>query len=571
MNRVGKKFSHPGTALENAPGGRWARSKILDVFGADLRSLAVFRIVLALLVLADLANRATDMTAHYSDRGILPRVAVVSDADVLSPYAFSLNLINGLPQFQALLFGVAALAALAMLAGYRTRLAVFIVWVLLLSIQYRNPLVLASGDVLLRLLLFWSLFLPLGAVWSVDRARRTEPRNLSMKFLSFGTAALFLQIAIMYWITAILKTGDEWRDGTALYYTLSQEQVANQLGAFLLNFPTLLVAASFATLALEAFGPFLLFSPFFTGPIRTAAVAMFMGLHFVIWLAIDIGIFPWISALCMVCFLPVWFWDTALPKLREKLPGQLFITQSLRTLGRATTRLIRGHPSLLLARPSAASFAEESFVAGYQSGGSQFSGASSSDGTRITRLRSSFVTNLLAALFLFYVLLWNVGTVSAFSMPSTAHTVGYFLGLDQYWTMYAPSPPKEDGWWVVPGTLRNEEQVDLMSVVREDYGMREVSYEKPENIQRLDNNEHWRKYLEYITTNEYIDTAERHADQSEQRKNFGDYLCRAWNDRHSGEESLQKLEIIFVREMTLPDYQTSDLERIVLRESTCGQ
>lgn len=488
-----------------------------------------------------------------------------------------MNLVNGLSQFQALLFGVAALAALAMLVGYRTRLAVFVVWVLLLSIQYRNPLVLASRDVLLRLLLFWSLFLPLGAVWSVDRARRAEPQRISMWFLSFGTVALCLQIAFVYWFTAILKAGDEWRDGTALYYTLSQEQVANQFGAFLLNFPTLLVVASFATLALEAFGPFLLFSPFFTGPVRTAAVTMFMGLHFSIWLMIDIGIFPWISALCMVCFLPGWFWDTALPKLRDMLPGQALVTQRLRNLRQATTRLAQGYPPSLPARPSSASFAGEPTVTDSRTGGSSHPDDPSADnaeegrGGGMLRLRSSLAANLLAAFFLFYILLWNVGTASSFSMPSTAYTVGYFLGLDQYWTMYAPNPPKEDGWWVIPGTLRNGEQVDLMSVVRDDYGMREVSYEKPQNIHRLDNNEHWRKYLEYITTSEYIDTPERRADQREQRENFSSYLCRAWNQRHAGEEALQSLKIVFVREMTLPNYRSSEPERLTLQEHTCGR
>ncbi|CAN5528813.1 hypothetical protein BH24ACT22_BH24ACT22_07510 [soil metagenome] len=532
----------------------------MEIFGADLRSLAIFRIVLALLVLADLANRATDMVAHYSDRGILSRAAVVNDPDVLSPYTFSLNLISGLPEFQALLFGVAALATLAtlaMLAGYRTRIAIFIVWVLLLSIQYRNPLILASGDVLLRLLLFWSLFLPLGAVWSVDRARQAVPRNLSMRFLSFGTVALFLQIAIVYWVTAILKTGDEWRDGSALYYTLSQEQVANQLGAVLLNFPTLLVVASFATLALEAFGPFLLFSPFFTGPVRTAAIAMFMGLHFGIWFAIDIGIFPWISALCMVCFLPTWFWDTALPKLRDMLPGREFVTQRFRALRDTAARLAQGYPSTLMTRPSPAGFAEQPTDSRPASG--------------ILRLRSSLAVNLLGAFFLFYVLLWNVGTVSPFAMPATAYTVGYFLGLDQYWTMYAPGPPKDDGWWVIPGNLRNGNQADLISVVRDDYEPRRVSYEKPENIHSLDNNEHWRKYLEYLTTTEYSESRERTADQREQSQNFSEYLCRAWNERHAGEESLRSLEVVFMREKTLPDYKASDPERITLQEHTCGR
>ena len=46
---------------------RRGQVKIAEIFGADLRSLAVFRIVLALLVLAVLVTRATDLSAFYTD------------------------------------------------------------------------------------------------------------------------------------------------------------------------------------------------------------------------------------------------------------------------------------------------------------------------------------------------------------------------------------------------------------------------------------------------------------------------------------------------------------------------
>src|SRR5918994_4814764 len=284
--------------------GRRARAKIFDIFGADLRSLAVFRIVLALLVLADLANRATDLYQHYADAGVLPRTVLVEE--VLSPWVFSLNLMNGGSFFQALLFGVAALAALGMLVGYRTRLMIFVVWVVLLSVQLRNPLVNNSSGLLLRMLLFWGMLLPLGAYWSVDRARSTLPRP-SPHFLSLSSFGLFMQIAFVYWFTAALKSGPEWRvDHTALYYALSLDQLATPIGHFLLDFPGLLQVMTFGTFALEAFGLFLLFCPFFTGPVRTGTVLAVMSLHFGIWLTMDIGIFPWISAFCMVCFFPAW-------------------------------------------------------------------------------------------------------------------------------------------------------------------------------------------------------------------------------------------------------------------------
>src|SRR5215207_4178672 len=215
---------------------RWLRAKAFEVFGADLRSLAVFRVVLAFLVFADLVNRATDLRQHYTDAGVLPRTVLTEQ--VLSPWSFSLNLMNGQSFFQALLFGAAGLAAVGMLVGYRTRLMTVVVWVLLLSIQWRNPLVGGSDGPLLRLLLFWAIFLPLGAYWSVDRALKDASQRFSTSFLSLATVGLFMQIAFVYWFTAALKSGPEWRvDGTALYYALSLDQIASPFGHFLLNFP----------------------------------------------------------------------------------------------------------------------------------------------------------------------------------------------------------------------------------------------------------------------------------------------------------------------------------------------
>jgi hypothetical protein len=81
---------------DTTAGGR-VRAKIVELFGADLRSLAVFRIALALLALADLTIRATDLYQHYTDAGNLSRTVLVEE--VLSPWAFSLNLMNGEPSF----------------------------------------------------------------------------------------------------------------------------------------------------------------------------------------------------------------------------------------------------------------------------------------------------------------------------------------------------------------------------------------------------------------------------------------------------------------------------------------
>ena len=155
-----------------------------EIFGADLRSLAALRIVLALIVLLDLFGRAQNLRAHYSDDGVLSRRLLIEE---LNEWRWSVNLANGTLAFQTLAFAVAAVAAVGMLLGYRTRLMTIIVWVMVVSIQVRNPMVLSGADTLLRLLLFWSMFLPLGAWWSIDRQRKGTLAYRSMQFLSMGT------------------------------------------------------------------------------------------------------------------------------------------------------------------------------------------------------------------------------------------------------------------------------------------------------------------------------------------------------------------------------------------------
>ena len=49
-----------------------------DLFGIDTRSLAVLRVALALIILADLAIRASELSAFYTEDGVLPR-ALLAD------------------------------------------------------------------------------------------------------------------------------------------------------------------------------------------------------------------------------------------------------------------------------------------------------------------------------------------------------------------------------------------------------------------------------------------------------------------------------------------------------------
>lgn len=551
----------------------WVRKWVGEVFSADLRSLAAFRIAMALIVLIDVIGKARSLTAFYTDEGVLPRRVLLAE---LRPWSVSLNLISGTFFIQAMLFGVATLAALALLVGYRSRLASVVVWVMVVSIQWRNPFLLHGSDELLRVLLFWSMFLPLGARWSVDHWRQRAPLRVSNRFVSIGVAGLFLQIAFMYWFAIILKTGREWRiDGTALYYALSSDQLISPTGTWLLQFPALLKVLTFGTIAIEALAPVLLFSPFRKGPVRTAGVALVMSLHFGILVAMNIGVFPLLSAFCMVCFLPSWFWDTAAPRLRAALPetprfGRL-VELAAAVPGRLRAAPLWGRlatvrrASLGLVSVSAAS--APSALADTLHSSSPVPApdrTSRSDAARAIPLRASVGSNLLAAFFLLYVFVMNITTVTAYTMPLPQYSLpmSVALALDQRWAMYSPYPAKFSYWLTVPGVLRDGRQVDLLQAVSHQDPDRigQVSWDKPSNVNETYRDISWLRYLTTLG----MPTAQ------ERLLNFGGYICRSWNEWYpDGPMQLQTFDIVYFTQPTLPDGERGEVQYQVIWQHRC--
>ncbi|NEP42847.1 MAG: hypothetical protein F6K35_27925 [Okeania sp. SIO2H7] len=71
--------------------------------------------------------------------------------------------------------------------------------------------------------------------------------------------------------------------------------------------------------------------------------------------------------------------------------------------------------------------------------------------------------NLIALLLLGFVLLWNLNSISPkiFPIPKIVRTTNLILRLDQRWGMFAPYPSREDGWYVIPGKLKNGKKIDL--------------------------------------------------------------------------------------------------------------
>ena len=117
----------------------------------DPRTLGMFRLVLASVVIYDLHNMWADVCDFYSDEGL-----IVSDTIELN---FNLHSqFDGSCQWTSFLFGSHLGLAVLLFLGVFPQLCCFCIWVLYLSLQARNSFIQCGGDTLLRFALFLGAF-----------------------------------------------------------------------------------------------------------------------------------------------------------------------------------------------------------------------------------------------------------------------------------------------------------------------------------------------------------------------------------------------------------------------------
>ncbi|TKX61399.1 HTTM domain-containing protein [Halorubrum sp. ASP1] len=505
----------------------------------DRRALAAFRIGLGTLLIVDLLLRSRSFTAFYTDAGVLPLRAFASDYATNN----SLHALSGEPWAVALLFALASALALSLAVGYRTRLATIASWLLLVSLHARNPMVLNSGDTLLRMLLFWSVFLPLGARWSVDAVRRADregggdgdspsPSSGGTAVASVATMAVLLQILVMYLTNAVHKFASEpWMSGEAVAYVMQADQFTYLLGAYLADFTGLLRVFTVLWVALLFASPLLLL---LTGLPRAGLASLFVGMHLGMAVTIRVGLFPIIVVVGFIPFLQTPVWD-ALKRVADRLNLSAPLARwKARSESLARTALSAG-PSL--PRPAASE---------------RLDSVRGSDlGAGLARGRVLFTT-VLPYVFLVLILLSSAASVGYAEVPEPADEALDAAEMDQSWQMFAPDPIHTTRWYVAAGTLEDGSERDVFRDAP-------VTFDRPARAETTYPTSRWRKYLKNVYG----------ADNENHRSYLANYLCGEWNRTH--ETAVENVTIYQSYERTNPYNGTVEAaNRFELIEYDCS-
>jgi hypothetical protein len=273
----------------------------------DPRPLAVLRVFYAALVLVYLGTLLPQANLFWAETGTVSPGAA-RDLGGLVPTVFA-----ALPRSSGVLRAatvVALIQAALLLVGYRTRLQSISTFVWLVSFQNLNLLILNGQDAALRLMGLFLIFLPVGGAFSLDArklAREALPRAARVAAIHevpriWPLRLLQAQFALIVLSAGLWKLrGDDWVDGTALYYVTRLEGFWGNLPvpAFVRDSLLASKVLSWSTLAVELGAPIAVWFR----PTRRAAVAVAVGFHLALAYAMNLFLFEWIMVAGWCAFL----------------------------------------------------------------------------------------------------------------------------------------------------------------------------------------------------------------------------------------------------------------------------
>jgi len=240
--------SAPSDARERTPSA--PRTSIVGfarLFASvDLRSLALLRVALGLVLCLDMVGRLRLVDTLYSNDGVLTNH--FSLFRPLAPLQFSLYVAASSTRDVTVVLWLTLVVYLLFTVGYRTRLFHILSFICVTGLHVRNLLAELPSDVPLHLWMAWSLVLPLGARFSIDSVRKSmktvserTPEELNLRthaprtFTSIAVFGMILQLSIVHLVPALRQDGPTWQDGSALYYLLHQNLWVTDVGAWVVE------------------------------------------------------------------------------------------------------------------------------------------------------------------------------------------------------------------------------------------------------------------------------------------------------------------------------------------------
>jgi uncharacterized membrane protein YphA (DoxX/SURF4 family) len=261
--------------------------------------LAVFRVLFGLIVIESALLMLPEISVWLQPDSA---VTVQSAQSLFGVRVFSIwDFFPDSRSISYVVLLVLAVAAACLVLGLKTRFAAFIVYLCLLSVYHRNPLILHSGDTYMRLQALWLCFSECGSALSIEHCwqqKKNAPfdviaslwplRVVQMQFCFVYVSAFFSKIQC-----------NRWLDGTALYYTSHLREFERLPVPFLFDNLMACKLLTWSSLAIE----FALFSLIWYRPLRYPVLIAALVFHLFIEWCMNVPLFEWLMIVSLVLFI----------------------------------------------------------------------------------------------------------------------------------------------------------------------------------------------------------------------------------------------------------------------------
>lgn len=167
--------------------------------------------------------------------------------------------------------------------GLGKNITAFFVFCLLFLLQRLNNAEVNGGDAFARFIVFYFIFANSFEYFCIHKNKPTALKNLISNLASFS---MMLQLCVAYYFGFYNKViNPYWQDGSAMYYIFNTHAYASSgLNQILAQYNWLTIFLTYATLALEASFPFLIWVKKFRNPLLVIGLLLHMSIYFLMML-----------------------------------------------------------------------------------------------------------------------------------------------------------------------------------------------------------------------------------------------------------------------------------------------
>jgi hypothetical protein len=412
----------------------------------DRRVLAAFRIAYGLVLSFELIRRGLHLKLLYSNDGVISNHYLLFRPRV-EPQ-FSIYNAFSTPEEVRFAFLLTGVVFACYTLGLFTRVMQVLALVCFTSLNQRNLYQEDGGVWVLIISGIWTLFMPLGDRYSLDAVRKDamratvrerviQRRAREAPFVSLAVLAILLQVATIYLLNALQKTGVTWKRGEAVHWVLWQSRAATPLAEWVAHHEPAWFSPLFTygTIAIESLMPALVLVPWARQ--RTRIVAFVLAVMFHTGLALFLTLGPFSYAMIALVML-------VLPASALEALGRPLVRRWWKPMARARARLVRLLAELLPdPRPLPASTPARVALFGFT-----------------LRLREACIALVIVASIIQVTRDNRIFAGYRLQQPAAFEKFIRYTRMIQRWGMFAPEAPRDDGMVVIDAVTAGGRHID---------------------------------------------------------------------------------------------------------------